>query len=63
MDEEKARLGVMLANIELIGLPHRIVVGDRGLEQGHIEYCNRRIGENQNIPLADLQNFLEQAVK
>ncbi|MFT7299573.1 MAG: prolyl-tRNA synthetase [Porticoccus sp.] len=62
MDEEKARLGVMLANIELIGLPHRIVVGDRGLEQGHIEYCNRRIGENQNILLADLQHFLEQAV-
>ncbi|HAD10672.1 MAG TPA: proline--tRNA ligase, partial [Porticoccaceae bacterium] len=34
MDEEKARLGVMLADIDLIGIPHRLVVGDRSLEKG-----------------------------
>ncbi len=62
MDEEKARLGVMLADVELIGIPHRIVVGDRGLEQGEVEYCNRREGENQNISLSELITFLSKAI-
>ncbi|WP_461518992.1 proline--tRNA ligase [Porticoccus sp.] len=63
MDEEKARLGVMLADIELVGIPHRIVVGDRGLEQGEVEYCHRRDGENQNIPLSELVAFLSKAIR
>ncbi|WP_461516643.1 proline--tRNA ligase [Porticoccus sp.] len=63
MDEEKARLGVMLADIELVGIPHRIVVGDRGLEQGEVEYYQRRDGENQNIPLSELVAFLSKAIR
>lgn len=59
MDQEKARLGGMLADVELIGLPHRIVVGDRGLEKGVVEYRNRRETENQDIPLAELHEFLK----
>jgi prolyl-tRNA synthetase len=62
MDEPKARLGVMLANIELIGLPHRIVVGDRGLDEGQVEYGNRRDGESQKVALAELPDFLKQAI-
>ena len=62
MDQEKARLGGMLADVELIGLPHRIVVGDRGLEKGVVEYRNRRASENQDIPLAELHEFLKQAL-
>ncbi|MEZ5529749.1 MAG: proline--tRNA ligase [Porticoccaceae bacterium] len=62
MDEEKARLGVMLADIELIGIPHRVVVGDRGLENGEVEYCLRREGENRNIPLNQVTEFLTQAI-
>ncbi|MEH6467353.1 MAG: proline--tRNA ligase [Porticoccus sp.] len=62
MDEAKARLGVMLANIELIGLPHRIVVGDRGLAEGQVEYGNRRDGENQKVDIAELPSFLKQAI-
>lgn len=62
MDEEKARLGGMLADIELMGIPHRVVVGDRGLETSMIEYRNRREPENHNIPLADLCLFLKQSV-
>lgn len=62
MDEAKARLGVMLANIELIGLPHRIVVGDRGLAEGQVEYGNRSEGENQKIALEELSSFLKQAI-
>lgn len=49
MDEAKARLGVMLADIELMGIPHRIVVGDRGLAEGKIEYKGRRDEDNQMI--------------
>ncbi|WP_438951723.1 proline--tRNA ligase [Porticoccus sp.] len=62
MDEEKARLGVMLADIELMGIPHRIVVGDRGLEQGQVEYYHRRNGENCHIAVAELPEFLAQAL-
>ncbi|TNE76371.1 MAG: proline--tRNA ligase [Gammaproteobacteria bacterium] len=62
MDEEKARLGVMLADVELIGIPHRVVVGDRGLEQGEVEYCCRREGENRNIPLNELSSFLKKTI-
>ncbi len=42
MDETKARLGSMLADIELIGIPHRVVIGDRGLDNNEIEYQGRR---------------------
>ena len=54
MDEEKARLGVMLANTELMGIPHRVVIGERGLESGHVEYQHRRDGEKQELPVSDL---------
>jgi len=58
MDQEKARLGGMLADIELIGLPHRLVLGEKGIEKGTIEYRNRGESENQNIPLSELNEFL-----
>ena len=58
MDQEKARLGGMLADIELIGLPHRLVLGEKGIEKGTIEYRNRSESENQNIPLSELNEFL-----
>lgn len=54
MDEDKARLGVMLADVELIGIPHRIVVGDRGLQEAQVEYRHRRATDNEMLPLADL---------
>jgi prolyl-tRNA synthetase len=62
MDEAKARLGVMLADVELIGIPHRLVVGDRGIESGTVEYKGRRDAESINIPLADLPSFLADRV-
>ena len=54
MDEDKARLGVMLADAELIGIPHRIVVGDRGLQEGQVEYRHRRATDNEMLPLSDV---------
>lgn len=58
MDDPKARLGSMLADVELLGIPHRIVVGDRGLKEGNIEYKGRRDAESQNIAVDSLQPFL-----
>ena len=62
MDEPKARLGGMLADIELIGIPHRIVIGDRGLEGGTVEYRNRRESENQHILIAELDAFISEHI-
>ena len=58
MDEQKARLGSMLADIELIGIPHRLVVGDRGLEEGKIEYRARSQSENQHIEAGQIMAFM-----
>ena len=62
MDEAKARLGGMLADVELIGIPHRIVIGDRGLEGGTVEYRNRREPENQHIAMDKLDDFISENV-
>ncbi len=59
MDEEKARLGVMLADIDLIGIPHCLVVGERGLQQDGVEYKNRRDDASIDVPLKELMPFLE----
>ena len=58
MDEKKARLGSMLADIELIGIPHRLVIGDRGLDEGKIEYRDRTQSENQHIEVDQLMAFI-----
>lgn len=50
-DDRKERPGVMFAEHELIGIPHRIVVGERGLENNEVEYKNRRTKEAKNVPL------------
>jgi len=58
--DEKERLGSMLANIELIGIPHRLVLGERGLDAGSVEYKGRRDQDTQDIPLDQLLDFLRQ---
>ena len=57
--DKKDRLGSMLADIELIGIPHRLVLGDRGLQAGNIEYKGRKDSESQDMPLADIIDFLK----
>ena len=63
MDEPKARLGGMLADIELIGIPHRVVIGDRGLEEGTVEYRSRRETENQYIATEQLNDFISDILR
>jgi prolyl-tRNA synthetase len=57
--DKKDRLGSMLADIELIGIPHRLVLGDRGLQAGNIEYKGRCDEKSQDLPLADIIDFLK----
>ena len=42
LDDRGERPGVMLAELELIGIPHRVVIGERGLKDGNVEYQHRR---------------------
>ena len=60
-DDRDARPGVKFADMELIGIPHRIVVSERGLATGTVEYRSRRASESQDIPLAKIVDFLKQA--
>jgi prolyl-tRNA synthetase len=52
-DDRDARPGVKFADAELFGIPHRVVVGERGLEAGRLEYRGRRDSTNQDIALDD----------
>ena len=59
LDDREMRPGVMFAEWELIGIPHRIVVGERGLKNGEVEYANRRtIKEKQMVKTEEIVSFL-----
>jgi prolyl-tRNA synthetase len=57
-DDRDARPGVKFADDELVGIPHRIVVGDKGLERGVLEYKRRRDGHSAEVPLVHVVEFL-----
>ena len=57
-DDRDARPGVKFADAELLGIPHRLVLGERGLDAGSCEYRHRRATDNQDIPLATLTAFI-----
>ncbi|OOY59796.1 proline--tRNA ligase [Solemya velum gill symbiont] len=59
-DDRDMRPGVMFADMELIGIPHRIVIGERSLKEGMIEYRDRRESDNEMIPRDELVSFLQQ---
>ncbi|WP_071871249.1 proline--tRNA ligase [Atopomonas hussainii] len=60
--DRKTSPGVKFADMELIGIPHRIVVSERGLNEGLLEYKNRRDSEAQNIARADLLALLKERI-
>lgn len=61
LDDRNERPGVMFADFELIGIPHRIVIGDRGLNQEvpMVEYKGRCNEDSQQIPLRDIAKFVQ----
>jgi len=61
LDDRNERPGVKFADMELIGIPHRFVVSDRGLAAGTLEYKGRSDEEKQDIPVAEALTFLVNA--
>lgn len=59
LDDRKERVGVMFADMELMGIPHRVVLSERGLEQGMVEYKGRRDAQSQDLPLSGISAFLK----
>ncbi len=59
LDDRDERPGVMFADMELIGIPYRIVVGERGLKEGNIEFQGRRDAKAENVPLQKAVEFLK----
>ena len=62
LDNRDERPGVMFADMELIGIPHRIVIGERGLKEGQIEYQGRRDAEAQIVPLQNALDFIQSKI-
>jgi prolyl-tRNA synthetase len=58
LDDRDARPGVKFADSELMGIPHRIVLGERGLDAGTLEYRDRRSTESTDIPAADPVGYI-----
>jgi prolyl-tRNA synthetase len=58
LDDRNERPGVKFADMELIGIPHRIVIGDRALAENNIEYKGRRDEESRLLPRNDIVDFL-----
>ena len=59
-DDRPVRAGVMFADMDLIGVPHRLVVGERGLDAGTVEYKGRRDQDSTQVPLAGVAAFLRE---
>ncbi len=63
LDDRDVRPGFMFTDMELIGIPHRVVVGERGLDEGCVEYRGREESENSNIALEEIVSYLKQKLK
>ncbi|MCC5903814.1 MAG: proline--tRNA ligase [Halomonas sp.] len=60
LDDRDTRPGVKFADLELMGVPHRLVIGDRGLDNGELEYKGRRDSEATMIPAEQVVDFLRE---
>jgi prolyl-tRNA synthetase len=59
VDDRGLRPGAMFADWELVGVPHRVVIGERGLKEGNLEYQGRRDAEATAVPAADMVGFIK----
>lgn len=62
LDDRDDRPGVMFADMELIGIPHRIVVGERGLKEGNVEYRGRRDSQSQAVAVEEIVGFIKEVL-
>jgi prolyl-tRNA synthetase len=63
LDDRGVRPGVMFAEMDLIGIPHRLVLGERGLDAGTIEYKARAEREGAELPLAEAVSILRTRIQ
>ncbi|TAF85148.1 MAG: proline--tRNA ligase [Curvibacter sp.] len=63
LDDRNERPGAMFADWELIGVPHRVNIGDRGLKEGVVEYQHRRENAATSVPVADIASLLLSRLK
>jgi prolyl-tRNA synthetase len=61
-DDRKERPGVMFSDMELMGIPHRVVVGEKGIDKGELEYRGRRDNENSFIAADTIIDFLREKI-
>ncbi|WP_296222325.1 proline--tRNA ligase [Pseudomonas sp. UBA2684] len=61
--DKKTSPGIKFADMELIGIPHRIVVSDRGLADGNLEYKSRQETDAQVVPAADILSFIQARIR
>jgi prolyl-tRNA synthetase len=59
LDDRNERPGIKFADMELIGIPHRVVIGDRSLAEGQLEYKHRSAAESEDIALGDTLTLLK----
>jgi prolyl-tRNA synthetase len=62
LDDRDERPGVMFADLELVGIPHRITIGERGLKQGQVEYQSRREDKPQMVEAARALEFARKLI-
>jgi prolyl-tRNA synthetase len=60
LDDRDERPGVMFADLELIGVPHRVTIGERGLKEGAVEYQERRDSAAVKVPLAEISALVRE---
>ena len=58
-DDRKERPGVMFSDMELIGVPHTIIIGERSMDEGVFEYKNRRDGNKEPVQMAGMVDFIK----
>jgi prolyl-tRNA synthetase len=58
-DDRKVRAGFMFSDMELIGIPHCIIISDKGLDTGFVEYKARTVEQNEDIPFDGIMGFLQ----
>ncbi len=63
VDDRGLRPGAMFADWELIGVPHRVVIGERGLKEGNLEYQGRRDTEATAVPVAGMVDFIQDKLR
>jgi prolyl-tRNA synthetase len=63
LDDREARPGVMFADMELVGIPHRVVVGEKNLDRGMLEYKSRRDTESRDVPGDAIAGFLREQMQ